>query len=106
MQRIEAEARRALTIALALTAVAACGGTSPARSPGTDYGPPSPTTSQGETVGADGVSPADKLVTGPSVGSEGPKPAATPAGVGPSREKKKPAPPGRPAETASPHSNP
>jgi len=53
----------------------ACGQASaggPLRSPSLDYGPPAPTTTDGDTVGADRRGPGDKLHEG--VTSDGPAP--------------------------------
>jgi len=44
----------------------------PVRSPSLDYAPPTPTTSDGDTVGADRRGPSDKLHEG--VSNEGPAP--------------------------------
>lgn len=68
---------RALLPALVL---AACGPSSPSKSPTNDVTPPTTNTGDGEVMGADRVAPGSKLDQGPKLdSSEGLKPAEKPS---------------------------
>jgi hypothetical protein len=69
-----------LKILLPALVLAACGPSSPSKSPTNDVTPPTTNTGDGEVMGADRMAPGDKLDQGPKLDSnEGLKPADKPA---------------------------